>query len=206
VYIPLWALMVVLVLCIWVVATRASRNYAQSIDVALSQAVRDLNTKTDRLGEDVRSEINELQRETEVVADNLETSLDSLKINLGFVTEEEGPNGLTTSIAAKLETLGERIQQLEEMVCVAKARCRKCDNIFIIMPATKHLYCERCHIHFGDIKMVLFEHPDDMHENLEWIHKDGFERNLLLSYLRRDIKNKYPRALANIPISSDDSL
>jgi hypothetical protein len=199
-YIPIWALMVSLALCIWVVATRASRNYAQSIDVALSQAVRDFNTKIDKSEGNVCSAIKLLLRETKDVTDNLETTLNSLQVNIGSVTE--GPNGLkATNAAAKLETLGERIQQLEEMVCIAKARCKKCDNVFIIMPATKHLYCERCHIHFGDTKMVLFENPDDMHESLEWIHKDGFERDLLLSHLRSEIKRKFPRALLNIPIS-----
>lgn len=200
-YIPIWALVVILILFIWAVATRASRNYAQSIDVALSQAVRDLDTKTDKLEGNVCSAIKLLLRETKVVTDNLETTLKSLEINIGSVTEE-GPNGLKpTNIAARLETLGERIQQLEETVCIAKARCKQCDNIFIVMPATEHLYCERCHIHFGDIEMVLCENPDDMHESLEWIHKDGYERNLLLSHLRSDIKRKFPRALLNIPIS-----
>ena len=101
--------------------------------------------------------------------------------------------------AAQLQGLEERIQQLEEMVCLAKAKCKKCDRTLIILPTTKYLRCD-CGELFGDTDILLAESLDETPENLEWIDKAGYERLLLLSHLRREINEKYPRALANTRI------
>jgi hypothetical protein len=187
VYIPIWALVIVLALCTWAIATRASRNYAESIDVALSKAVRDLVGKTDDLKKDLNDEIrdlhtkiDQLQSETEITADNLETDATIKNLATQF---------------------GERIQELEQLACLGKARCKKCGFVFTVLPSVKYLHCRNCRERFGDVHELLLSPIDEMPENLEWIHKDGFERTLLLSYLRSDIKSKYPRVLMNIPIS-----
>ena len=106
-----------------------------------------------------------------------------------------------TELQTRLQKLEERIQELEEMACLAKAKCKNCDAILIILPTTKYLLCN-CGELFGDTDTLLAESLHASSERLEWIHKDGYERLLLLDHLRSEINKKYPRALANTRIPS----
>ncbi len=108
---------------------------------------------------------------------------------------------MKTNLTTRLRKLEERIQQLEEMVCLAKAKCKKCGRTLIILPTTEYLRCD-CGKFFGDSDALLEQSLDDTGDILEWIDKAGYERVLLLSHLRREINNKYPRALADTRIHS----
>jgi hypothetical protein len=101
----------------------------------------------------------------------------------------------------QLRKLEERIQELEEMVCLAKAKCKDCGATLIILPTTKYLRCD-CGEYFGDADILLSQPLNAAPANLEWIHKAGYEKVLLLSYLRREINEKFPRVLANTRIPS----
>ena len=82
-----WALLILLIFCVWAVATRASRSYAEAIDAALGEAKRDLANKIDSLKDhidsleddlrDLHSEVDQLRSDTEVADDNLRTDVDS---------------------------------------------------------------------------------------------------------------------------------
>lgn len=98
----------------------------------------------------------------------------------------------------QLKALEERVHQLEETVCLAKAKCRVCGAILLILPTTEYVHC-KCGQLFGDAGMLLAESLTENPKELEWIHKDGYEKELLMSHLRRDMKAKYPRAFENIP-------
>jgi hypothetical protein len=41
----------------------------------------------------------------------------------------------------RIQRLEARVQQLEEMVSLAKARCKKCGAILVILPTTEYLDC-----------------------------------------------------------------
>jgi hypothetical protein len=104
-------------------------------------------------------------------------------------------------LQTRLQKLEERIQGLEEMMCLAKAKCKNCDAVLIVLPTTKYLHCD-CGEMFGDTNILLAEPVGASPVRLEWIHKDGYERLLLLDHLRSDINKKYPRVLANTRIPS----
>jgi hypothetical protein len=104
----------------------------------------------------------------------------------------------TTSIK-RLQILEERVQQLEEMLCLAKAKCKKCGATLVILPATQYLSCA-CGELFGDVAPLLGGVFDDINR-LEWINKDGYEKELLMDYLRREVNSKYPAVLARTRIS-----
>ena len=99
----------------------------------------------------------------------------------------------------RLQMLEERVQQLEDMVCLAKAKCKKCGATLVILPATQYLSCS-CGELFGDVAPLLAGVFDDINR-LEWISKEGYEKELLMSYLRRDVNTKYPAVLARTRIS-----
>jgi peptidoglycan hydrolase CwlO-like protein len=75
--------MVILALCIWVVATRASRNYAQSIDVALSQAVRELADTTNNYKNDLKDEVRDLRNQIDRLRSEAETATNNLQVDVG---------------------------------------------------------------------------------------------------------------------------
>jgi hypothetical protein len=99
----------------------------------------------------------------------------------------------------RVQMLEERVQQLEEMVCLAKAQCKKCGATLVILPTTQYLSCA-CGELFGDVTALLAGDFDEINR-LEWISKEGYEKELLLGYLRRDVNTKYPAALARTRIS-----
>ena len=98
------------------------------------------------------------------------------------------------NIEEAIQRLQERVQELEEMVCLAKAKCQKCGGILIILPTTSYLHC-KCGELFGDVGSVLAG-AFDQTNRLEWISKEGYENQLLMSHLRRQINDKYPKRLA----------
>jgi hypothetical protein len=106
-----------------------------------------------------------------------------------------------TELASQVQKLEERVQELEEMVSLAKAKCRSCGAIFIILPTTKYVMCQ-CGERFGDAHMLLGEPLEANPENIEWVNKDGYERDLLLCHVRSEINRTFPRALANTRVRS----
>jgi hypothetical protein len=102
--------------------------------------------------------------------------------------------------AEQIQRLEERVQQLEKMVCLAKARCKKCGSTLLILPTTEYLCCE-CGECFGDADTLLAGAFDEINQ-LEWISKEGYENQLLMSHLRREVNEKYPRLLARGRTSS----
>ena len=82
-YIPIWALVVILILFIWAVATRASRNYAQSIGVALSQAVRELADTTNSYKNDLKDEVRDLRNQIDRLRSEAETATNNLQVDVG---------------------------------------------------------------------------------------------------------------------------
>ncbi len=94
----------------------------------------------------------------------------------------------------QIQRLEERIQQLEQIVCLAKVKCKKCGSTLIILPTTKYVSC-KCGELFGDTGPLLAGAFDEINQ-LEWISEEGYENQLLMSHLRREVNRKYPRSLA----------
>jgi hypothetical protein len=103
----------------------------------------------------------------------------------------KGEKAMTQS--EQIQMLEERIQQLEEIVCLAKVRCKKCGSTLIILPTTKYVAC-KCGELFGDAFAVLGGAFDEINA-LEWISEEGYENQLLMSHLRTEVSRKYPRLL-----------
>jgi hypothetical protein len=73
----------------------------------------------------------------------------------------------------QLKALEVRIPELEEMVSLAKAKCRACGTILVILPTTEYVHC-KCGELFGDAEMLLAESLAENPKNLEWIDKKGY--------------------------------
>jgi hypothetical protein len=99
----------------------------------------------------------------------------------------------------RIQRLEARVQQLEEMVSLAKARCKKCGAILVILPTTEYLDCA-CGEIFGDVGALLTGFFDEINQ-LEWISMEGYANQCLMHYLRREVNEKYPDILARTRIS-----
>lgn len=100
----------------------------------------------------------------------------------------------------QIQRLQERVQQLEEMVCLAKAKCKKCGAILVILPTTKYLSCT-CGEIFGDVGPLLTGFFDEINQ-LEWISMEGYTNQCLMHHLRREVNEKHPDILARTRIAS----
>lgn len=83
----------------------------------------------------------------------------------------------------KLRELEKRIQRLEESVCLAKGKCKKCGRCIVILDVEECVSCE-CGELFGNAGRLLMGVFDEVNQ-LEWINKTGYENSLLLGCLRR---------------------
>jgi hypothetical protein len=97
-----------------------------------------------------------------------------------------------------MKNLDERLRRIEERLSLAKIRCRACDEEILILSENELIRCS-CGEFFGDARVLLAENMKESPENLEWMNKDGYEKELLFSYVRRQVRNSFPRILSNIP-------
>ena len=67
-------------------------------------------------------------------------------------------------------------------MCLAKAKCRKCGAVILIMDCEEYVHCS-CGELFGDASSLLAGSFDEINE-LDWIDKTGYENLLLLLRLR----------------------
>jgi hypothetical protein len=103
----------------------------------------------------------------------------------------------------RLKKLEERVQELEALLSLARVKCLTCGEVMIVMPTTKYLGCN-CGELFGSAADAMGSIGQSSIEapGLEWIDIAGYENQLLMSHLRSEIGQKYPRVLPSTRKSS----
>lgn len=98
----------------------------------------------------------------------------------------------TAKADARTRELEARILRLENSVCLAKGKCKKCGSDIFILDADSYVRCD-CGELFGDAGSLLAGTFDEIN-HLEWVDKSRYENLLLLGRLRRRFPVKKPAA------------